>query len=146
VIDAEVYMGLLLKQGYDAISPQPVPRPYVAPGFSTDELDPGHFPAIIWHLTGSGQSSNGPGLWLYSLSVNIFGDGMDEAKGVMRTFYDLVHSWNDDPAGTVITVDGSPVWVSSVDDNDLPSRFPSADIPGRNVVQYGGVFPLALRG
>jgi hypothetical protein len=144
VIDAEVYLHQLLTRDYAALSPQPSPAPFVGPGLDVGELD--HLPSVIWHVTGSGQTANGDGLWLYTLSVNVFGNGMDDAKAAMKTFYDVVHAWDANPASTVLDVDGSPVWVSSLEDNDLPSRFPSADIPGRNVVQYGGSFPLALRG
>ncbi len=144
MIDAEVYMDRLLTQSYDALAPQSDPRPSIKPDVDVDQLD--DLPAIVWHLTGSGQTANGDGLWDYSLTVNIFGDGMDQAKAAMKTLYDVVHAWNDFPARTVIDIDGEPVWVSSVEDNDLPSRFPSAVIDGRHVVQYSGIFPLALRG
>lgn len=144
MIDAEVYMGMLIKQSYDALDPQPIPRPKITPDVDMREVDA--LPQIVWSVTGSGQTGNGDGLWFYTLHALVFGDGMDQAKAAMKTFYDIAHAWDADPASTVIDVDGCPVWLSFLEDEDLPSRFPSADIPGRNVVQYGGSFPLALRG
>lgn len=144
MIDAEMYMGKLLKQSYDALDPQPMPRPNITPDVDMREVK--NLPQIVWSLTGSGQTGNGEGLWFYTLHLLSFGDGMDQAKAAMKSFYDIVHAWDANPASTVIDVDGSPVCVAWLEDEDLPSRFPSADIPGRNVVQYGGSFPLALRG
>lgn len=144
MIDAEMYMGKLIEQSYDALDPQPTPRPKISPDVGLHEL--ADFPAIVWHLTGSGQTANGEGLWLFNLTVNIFGIGMDAAKDAAKHLYDVVHAWNENPAFTVIQVDGEPMWVSQLDDNDIPSRVAAADIPGRNVVQYSGVYPIALRG
>jgi hypothetical protein len=105
----------------------------------------GDLPHVSWHLTGSGETSNGDGLWLYNLTVNIFGNGMDQAKAAANLLYDVVHAWNDNSAATVISVDGEPMWVAWLNDNDIPSRVAAADIPGRNVVQYSGSYPIGLR-
>lgn len=143
MIDAEVYLGKLLLRDAEA-SLEPEDELFIAPDIDVDQLS--EFPALIWNITGDGQIANGDGLWTFTLNVIFFAEGMDAAKKWARFGYDLVHFWDDRSDLTELEVDGEPVWVSFVEDIDLPTRQASADIDGRNVTQYSGSFALALRG
>lgn len=142
MIDAEVYLATLLaRDAEEDFDPGDVVL--IAPDIDVDEL--AELPAVLWTLTGDGQTANADGLWSYTLNLSIFAEGMDAAKKWARFFYKLVHYWNDNPALTELVVDGDTIWVSTLDDIDLPTRQSSASIAGRNVTQYVGSFALALR-
>lgn len=142
MIDAEVYLQtLIVRDTEEDLDPGEVVT--IAPDIDVDQLE--KMPALLWTLTGDGQVANGDGLWSYTLTLSVYGEGMDEAKRWARFFYKLVHYWDENPALTKLTVDGDPIWVSTLEDIDLPTRQSSADIDGRNVTQYVGSFALALR-
>lgn len=140
MIDAEVYLNLLLTRDYAALG---VDADTITPDLDVDELD--RLPAVTWNVVGAGQVANGGGLWSFILNMNFFGDGMDEAKASAKTGYDLVHGWDNDPTVTVLPVDGADTWVSALADQDIPTRLGRAVIDGRNVVQYAGSFAIDLR-
>lgn len=142
MIDAEVYLAKLLARDVEATL-EPGEEVFIAPDIDIAELR--IRPALLWTLIGDGQVANGDGLWRYTLTLSIYGEGMDAAKRWARFFYNLVHHWDDRADLTELEVDGDTIWVSTVEDIDLPTRQASADIDGRNVTQYVGSFDLALR-
>jgi hypothetical protein len=142
VIDAEVYIHDLIEQSMTATAPPS--DLWVAPDIDVDTLE--ELPALTWNLSGDSSTANGPGLWNYVLNVSIFGDGMDQAKQFAKYVDAMVQSWDVDPLATAIEVDGSDVACAGVDDVQLPARQATADIGGRLVVQYVGIYALALRG
>lgn len=143
MIDADAYVGTLFKNSLNAVSPAPDPLPNIRPDFDPEALT---LPAVRWNIVGDGNLANGVGLHNYRLDVVIIGAGMDQAKAAMRLLHDLVHGWDEAPAGTLLTVAGDTISVASLEDDVLPSRDSAAEIPGRDLVQYSGAYALALRG
>lgn len=142
MIDAEVYLHqLLVRDVQEQLEEDETLA--IAPDIDVNQL--AHLPAVLFTVTGDGQVANGPGLWSFTLTLSVFGEGMDQAKRFARLLYDVVHHWDDRPDLTPISIDGENTWVSELDDIDLFSRLSSADIDGRNVTQYVGSFALALR-
>jgi len=151
MIDVEVYLNLLLKQSiaaaYAANKFDPAlfaAAPWCSPDIDIDTLD--NFPAVTWNILADGEAANGPGLWYFVLNLNLFGNGMDQAKALMRVMHDIAEAWDADTATTAINVDGDDVWLSGVDtDRDIPTRLPAAIIDGRMVVQYSGGYGIGVR-
>ncbi|GIT80181.1 hypothetical protein LLS1_18500 [Leifsonia sp. LS1] len=125
---------------YELLQAAAPPGTQVLPESDLDVL--GELPVWMFHTDSDGQSENGPGLWSFTLDVNVFGNGIDAAKQQARLCYDAIWSWMDDPAATVIDGVG---WVSEVEDMSLFSRAGTPALTGRGVSQYAGSFALALR-
>lgn len=142
MIDAEVYLATLIQRDTEE-DLEPDEEVFIAPDLDVNQL--AQMPALLWTLTGDGQVANGDGLWSYTLTLSVYAEGMDAAKKWARFFYNLVHYWDEHTELTELEVDGDTLWVSTVEDIDLPTRQSSADIDGRNVTQYVGSFALALR-
>jgi len=141
MIDAEAYLyELFTRDIEDAGFDEDVT---VAADIDVQVMD--ELPYWTFSVIGDGQQSNGDDLWSYTLTVSVFAEGMDATKNSARAMYDLVHAWDTDPGATQLTTGGDTIWVSSLDDIDLPSRLASAEIAGRNITQYTGSFGLALR-
>ena len=103
-------------------------------------------PALIYSLSNSGQTQNGPNLWTGQLDVTILGKPAD-AWARASAVYDMVHGWATN--GVIPDVG----WVQDLTDISAfsqqsfskSSRTPSVNIVGKGVNQYAGSFALALR-
>lgn len=133
MIDAELLIYTLLMAG----APEGTT---VLP--ETDSETLGDLPIWTFYTIGDGQTANGPGMYDVALELSVFAEGIDAAKGGATILYDLVHSWDTNPASAVVPDVG---WVQSVDDNSLFSRVAAPELTGSNVSQYAGSFALALR-
>lgn len=139
MIDADQYVYQLLAGAAAAVTPTPT----VAADMDVDLID--ELPFWSFTVTGDGQIANGPGLWTFQLLMNFFADGRDACFATASAAYQIVHGWDDDPAQTVLDIEGVQVWVSELTDIDVPSRTASVQIDGRDLVQFTGSFALALR-
>lgn len=142
MIDAEAYIGQINLRDFEALRDD-LDMPHVAPDIDTETLE--EIPAIIWNLSGDGQQADGPGMWTFVLSYNIFGDGMDQAKAYARLTDRVANSWFADPWPTALEVDGDRIVISGGETIDLPTRTAQSIIDGRNVVQYSGSYAIMLR-
>jgi len=97
-------------------------------------------PAIIYSLTNTGQTQNGPNLWTGQVDVQILGDP-EPAWDLAANVYDILHQWADEQTGVVDDVG----WVQDVTDISAFSRPTGTQIVGKGVIQYAGSFALALR-
>ncbi len=132
MIDAERLVYTLLT----AIAPDGV---RVAPETDSEVL--GDLPLWQYHLLGDGQVANGPGLYTFSLDINVFAEGLDATRAQARLCHDGVHRW-ENPAAAIVPDVG---WVADVADNSIFSLQGTPVITGRQVSQYAGSFDLALR-
>jgi hypothetical protein len=133
VIDAELLLRTLLEAG----KPEGVTiRPETDLG-SIDEL-----PLVLFRWRGDGQISNGPGLWAGTLDLTVLATGIDGGFTTARAIYDLVWSWDADPAAAIVTDVG---WVSSVQDVSMFDRADGSVVDARGVEQFDGSFALELR-
>lgn len=99
-----------------------------------DDID---FPAVIYSVTGDGQTGNGPGIWPVHLEVSVIATA-DKAFGLASQVYDTIHGWplTGDEYGTVV----------SVTDVSLPSKVSSTtSANSKTEVQYTGSFDLLVR-
>jgi hypothetical protein len=133
MIDPEELLHTLLDAGKPAGST-------VAPETNLDSIE--SLPLVLFTVLGPGQDGNGPGLWDVTLDLSVIGATLDDARTTAKAFYDLVWSWNEDPAAA--TVDGVGT-VSGVADASLFSRQPTSDVAVHGVTQYDGSFDLQLR-
>ncbi len=137
MINAERLISLLLQAGAAATEGGAVE---IMPTNDVDQLEA--LPCWIFNVIGDGQVSNGRGIWTCVLTIVITAESLDEALSSAKRAYDVVWSWANDPAATVVPGEG---WVGGVDDIDMPSRLASANIPGSNITQYSGSWALTLR-
>lgn len=94
------------------------------------------FPAIIYSVSGEGQTGNGPGRWPLRLAVSVLAE-TSEVFAATSEVYEEVHAWR----GT--SSDHGHVTV--VADASLMSRITGANIGGRVIQQYAGAFDLIAR-
>jgi hypothetical protein len=141
VIDPEAYFYQLLLRDVAALDLEHDVA--IAPTIDIDQLE--HLPSILFDYTSDGQSANGPGLWGFTLTLTVFGNGLDATKALVRQLYDLVQRWGEGGGHTALDIDEDRIWITSLEDSDLFTRTQSVLIAGRNVTQYVGSFALALR-
>ena len=132
-IDPLQIFGTLLD---DALNPHGVEVESMLTESSIDRL-----PLVVYTFIGSGQSTNGPGLWPGSLVVSVMGASLSDATAKMRLVYGVITSW-DDPENGVVDGQGA---VESVEDESLFSLSPKSTIIGKDVSQYDGSFGVSLR-
>lgn len=142
MIDIEAYLAALMEQSYAA-------NPYdedvwVAPDIDVDTVAD-HIPAVTWNIQGDGEEQDVDETFGILLNANVLGNGMDQAKGVAKHFDGLVMEWFDDPAPTLIEIDGVRMVVSLGWRQDLITRIAQAEVEGRNLVQYSGSYRLLIR-
>jgi len=102
---------------------------------SLDEL-----PVVSFILT-SDPANDGPGLYHFTLDINVFGEGMDAAKALAQMVDGIVFGWNGNEQARVDDIG----WVNAVGYIQRFTRLPSSVIDGRNTTQYSGTYALALR-
>ncbi|MFD5864357.1 hypothetical protein ACFWGP_05360 [Agromyces sp. NPDC127015] len=119
----------------------------------TRDIPPDHYIAsevdvTTWELMPYGRFScitdgggNGPGIWHTILSVNVFGNGTDEAFAYARELDRIIRNWGD-PGVAVLPGLGS---VESAEREQKFTRVGSVEVNGKNVTQYLGTYELTLR-
>lgn len=101
------------------------------------EQDPGmRFPALIYRVTGDGQTGNGPGRWPLALAVNIL-DGTETVFDRVRAVYAEVHSWRGRSS--------EHGHITLVEDTSLITRIAASQVDNRTIQQYAGAFALIAR-
>lgn len=102
----------------------------------SSELDPRiEYPAVVYALSGDGQTGNGPGIWRVTLEVNVL---VTPAQyRIVQRVYDEVKSWpgTRSPSGH----------VTRVEDGSLLSRTGSTPVAEKTINQYTGTFDLIVR-
>ena len=90
------------------------------------------FPAVVYSVSGEGQSGNGPNLWRVNLTVNVSVSPAD--YGIVDRVYNEIKSWagRRSPSGH----------VTSVVDTDLMSRSGGTNVNGKQINTYTGAFAL----
>lgn len=141
MIDTEQYIYQLVRR--DIVARQVDPVPTVAADLDVDTIS--EMPFWSFTLIGDGQIANGPGLWTYQVTWNVFAEGRDATFSSAADLYELHQGWAADSEGTVLVVDGQPIWLHSLEDVDLFSRTGAAVVDGRDIVQFSGTFALAIR-
>lgn len=139
MIDAEQYIYQLVTRDALALDVSPT----VASDLDVDTID--ELPFWGFTVTGDGQVANGPGLWTFQLSWNVFAEGRDAAFASAAQLYALHHAWMEDPSTTVLEIEDQPIWVAELEDIDIFSRTARSVINGRDIVQFTGTFALAIR-
>lgn len=102
----------------------------------SSENDPSlQFPAVVYALSGDGQTGNGPGIWRVTLEVNVLVTPDDFT--VVGRVYDEVKSWvgKRSPSGH----------VTRVVDGSLLSRSGSTTANDKTINQYTGTFEVIAR-
>ena len=102
----------------------------------SSENDPSlQFPAVVYALAGEGQTGNGPGIWRFTLEVNVLvpPDRFD----VVQAVYGEVRSWpgTRSPSGH----------ITRVVDSALLSRSGTTMVNDKTINQYTGSFAIIAR-
>lgn len=130
MIDAETFVGTLLARD--------IPGASIELERNIDSL--ATMPVLIYAISGDGQTANADGLWFVTLDLTAIANSVQEAFDTISAAYDAVHAW--DTPGKAHT---ASLWVSSVSDEQYPSKDDVPDIGGKTVSQYSGSFALDLR-
>lgn len=94
------------------------------------------FPAVIYSVSGEGQTGNGPGRWPLRLAVSVLAE-TGEVFAATSAVYEEVHAWR--------ATSSEHGHVTVVADASLMSRITGANIGGRLIQQYAGAFDLIAR-
>jgi hypothetical protein len=132
MLDIETLFDTLIRR--DATSAQ-----FIGSEYDTTLVD--KFPAIVWLVSGTGNQSNGPGLYTASLTAYVHGEPA-EAWACMSELYDAVWSWDTPGNGTV---DGIGSVQKVTEDINYPSRDSTSIVGGSTGVQYQAIWGLLLR-
>ena len=102
-----------------------------------DAID--HVPFVIVGAR-NGQMLNGPGAWRWTIDTQIVARSMKEAADIADMVYVAMHESHDNNI-RVPGVGG----VSSVEDEEMPSRTSVSLTPAGDLTQYDGSFNVVIR-
>lgn len=102
----------------------------------SSENDPSiEYPAVVYAISGDGQTGNGPGIWRFVLEVNVLVAPDDYS--VVGAVYDEVKSWAGKRSASG--------HITRVVDASLLSRSGSTPVNDKVINQYTGTFNIIAR-
>ncbi len=93
------------------------------------------FPAVVYSVSGEGQTGNGPTIWRLTLTVSVLVEPHDFQK--VGDVYDAIHSW--------VGKRSASGHVTRVEDTSLLSRASSTVVNNKTINQYTGSFSIIAR-
>lgn len=102
----------------------------------SSENDPSiSFPAIVYSLSGDGQTGNGPGIWRFTLELSVLVP--PDLFSVVQEAYEEVRSW--------VGSRSDSGHITRVVDESLMSRAGTTTANDKTINQYTGSFAIIAR-